>query len=88
MATQRNLPSSAVCLRICGAVQSAVKSITKVLLVQISSLVAAVLTEERQLSEEDIVLLFSARGADFELVCAAAGKATPIILSICCQAML
>lgn len=41
---------------------------------QISTLVAAVLNEERQLSEEDIILLFSARGADFELVCAAAGK--------------
>ena len=44
-------------------------------LVQIKSLVAAVLEDERQLSEEDIVTLFSARGADFELVCAAAGKA-------------
>ena len=43
-------------------------------LVQISTLVAAVLNEERQLSEEDVVLLFSARGADFEHVCAAAGK--------------
>ena len=45
---------------------------------QISTLVGAVLKEERQLSEEDIVLLFSARGADFELVCAAAGKALHI----------
>ena len=44
------------------------------MLVQMSNLVAAVLKEERQLTEEDIVMLFSARGADFELVCAAAGK--------------
>lgn len=40
---------------------------------QIQSLVSAVLLEERQLSEDDIVTLFSARGADFDLVCEAAG---------------
>ena len=52
-----------------------VMQLNHAMLVQIKTLVAAVLEEERQLSEEDIVMLFSSRGADFELVCAAAGKA-------------
>lgn len=42
-------------------------------MVQIERLVSAVLEEERRLSEEDIVTLFSARGADFDTVCQAAG---------------
>jgi len=40
---------------------------------QIQRLVSAVLEGEQQLHEEDIVTLFSARGADFDLVCEAAG---------------
>lgn len=50
-------------------------STSYMMVVQMSNLVAAVLKEEQQLSEEDIIMLFSARGADFELVCAAAGTA-------------
>ena len=41
---------------------------------QIQKLVSAVLEGEQQLREEDIVTLFSARGADFDIVCEAAGK--------------
>ena len=41
--------------------------------VQIKELVSAVLEDERQLTEDDIMTLFSARGADFDAVCEAAG---------------
>ena len=40
---------------------------------QIKELVSAVLEDERQLTEDDIMTLFSARGADFDVVCEAAG---------------
>ena len=41
--------------------------------VQIKELVSDVLDNERQLCEEDVMTLFSARGADFDVVCEAAG---------------
>ena len=44
------------------------------LVAQIQRLVSAILEGEQQLREEDIVTLFSARGADFDLVCEAAGR--------------
>ena len=43
------------------------------LVAQIKDLVSAVLEDERQLTEDDIMTLFSARGVDFDVVCEAAG---------------
>ncbi len=48
---------------------------------QIQKVVSAVLEEEQQLREEDIMTLFSARGADFDLVCEAAGR---FLFSVSC----
>ena len=49
--------------------------------VQIKELVSAVLEDERQLTEDDIMMLFSARGVDFDIVCEAAGAHLPLACS-------
>ena len=48
--------------------------------VQIKELVSAVLEDERQLTEDDIMTLFSARGTDFDAVCEAAGARFQFLL--------